>query len=81
MPDAWIVALQLDELPEAYASEEAAIEHENDVLVVVEVGQGDVDVAVSDRETEVWRGLSAFGRRRPARNRDGREECCNERDW
>ena len=26
LPDAWIVALQLDELPEAYTSEESAIE-------------------------------------------------------
>ena len=56
-----VVALQLDELPEADASEEAAIEHEDDVLVAVEIGQGDVDVAVSDRETEVWRGFTAAG--------------------
>ena len=37
LPDAWVVALQLDELPEAYPSEESAIEDEDDVLVALEV--------------------------------------------
>ena len=32
LPDAWVVALQLDELPEAYPSEESAIEDEDDVF-------------------------------------------------
>ncbi len=60
LPDAGIVALQLDELPETYPSEEAAIEDEHDVLVAAEVGEGDVDATVGDREAEVWSSFYAF---------------------
>ena len=51
--DARVVALQLDELPEADASEETSVEDEDDVLVVLEIGQRDVSRAVRDRKSEV----------------------------
>ena len=61
LPDAWVVALQLDELPEAYPSEESAIEDEDDVLVALEVGECDVDAPVGDWQAEVRRGIAGFG--------------------
>ena len=80
LPDARVVALQLNELPKAYPSEETSVEDEDDVLVAAEVGERDVDVAISDRKAEVWRDFAAFGRRRSAGNRNSRDECCDKRD-
>ncbi len=60
LADARIVALQLDELPEAYSSEEAAVEDEDDVLFATEVGECNVYAQVSDWQTEVWRGTTGF---------------------
>ena len=60
--DARVVALQLDELPEADASEESSVEDEDNVLVVLEIGECYVSGAVRDRKREVRRGFAA-GRR------------------
>ena len=51
--DARVVALQLDELPEADASEEAPVEDEYDVLVVLEIGERYVRGAIRDWKGEV----------------------------
>ena len=58
--DTRIVALQLDELPEAYPSEEAAVENEHDVLFVSEVGKCDVEGTVGDGEAKVWGSVPVF---------------------
>ena len=74
LPDAWVVALQLDELPEAYPSEESAIEDEDDVLVALEVGECDVDAPVGDWQAEVGRGIAGFGWCGTTCDRDARYE-------
>ncbi len=51
--DARVVALQLDELPEADASEKASVEDEDDVPVVLEIGECYVGWAVRDRKREI----------------------------
>ena len=60
--DARVVALQLDELPEADASEESSVEDEDDVLVVLEIGECYVSGTVGDRKCEIGRGFAARGR-------------------
>ena len=60
--DPRVITLQLDELPEAYPSEEASIKDQDDVLVAAEVGQGDVRDPVRDREVEVGCGSATFRR-------------------
>lgn len=69
--DARVVALQLDELPEADASEESSVENEDDVLVVSEVGEGDVDGTVRYGKAEIGGCVAAFcGGRAAASDRE-----------
>ena len=72
--DAGVVALQLDELPEADPSEEASVEDEDDVLVATEVGQSDVRYPVGDGESEFRCSVDASGRRRSAGNHRASDE-------